>query len=176
MSTLELRHLSKRFPTGDWAVRDVDLEVGDGELFVIVGPSGCGKSTLLRMVAGLEDVTVGDVLIDHESLDRVRPHERNIAMAFQQYALYPHLTVAENIGFPMRVAHLHQAVVERRIQEVAAAVAARRRPRPSAEHALGWPAATRGDGQGDRARPAVAADGRADVEPRREAAASRRGW
>ncbi len=91
-------------------------------MFVIVGPSGCGKSTLLRMVAGLEDVTVGDVLIDHESLDRVRPHERNIAMAFQQYALYPHLTVAENIGFPMRVAHLHQAVVERRIQEVAAAL------------------------------------------------------
>jgi len=122
MSTLELQHLSKRFPTGDWAVRDVDLEVGDGELFVIVGPSGCGKSTLLRMVAGLEDVTVGDVLIDHASLDRVRPHERNIAMAFQQYALYPHMTVAENIGFPMRVTHLHQAVVERRIQEVAAAL------------------------------------------------------
>ncbi len=122
MSTLELQHLSKRFPTGDWAVRDVDLEVGDGELFVIVGPSGCGKSTLLRMVAGLEDVTAGDVLIDHASLERVEPHERNIAMAFQQYALYPHLTVAGNIGFPMRLAHVQRAVVERRIQEVAAAL------------------------------------------------------
>ena len=122
MSTLELRHLSKRFPTGDWAVRDVDLEVGDGELFVIVGPSGCGKSTLLRMIAGLEDVTTGDVLLDHASLERVEPHERNIAMAFQQYALYPHLTVAGNIGFPMRLAHLQRAVVERRIQEVAAAL------------------------------------------------------
>ena len=122
MSTLELRHLNKRFPTGDWAVRDVDLEVGEGELFVIVGPSGCGKSTLLRMVAGLEDVTIGDVLVDQASLDHVEPHERNIAMAFQQYALYPHLTVAENIGFPMRLAHLHRAVVARRVREVAAAL------------------------------------------------------
>ena len=142
MSTLELRHLSKRFPTGDWAVRDVDLEVGDGELFVIVGPSGCGKSTLLRMVAGLEDVTAGDVLIDHANLERVEPNERNIAMAFQQYALYPHLTVAENIGFPMRLAHVQRAVVERRIQEVAAALQLDGRPRSSSEHALGWPAAT----------------------------------
>jgi multiple sugar transport system ATP-binding protein len=122
MSTLELRHLGKRFATGEWAVRDVDLTVADGELFVIVGPSGSGKSTLLRMVAGLDEVTVGDVLVDHKSLARVRPHERNIAMAFQHYALYPHMTVAENIGFPMRVTHLHQAVVERRIQEVAAAL------------------------------------------------------
>ena len=122
MSTLELRHVSKRFPTGDWAVRDVELEVGDGELFVIVGPSGCGKSTLLRMVAGLEDVTAGDVLLDHASLERVEPRERNIAMAFQQYALYPHLTVAGNIGFPMRLAHVQRAVVERRIQEVASAL------------------------------------------------------
>jgi len=122
MSTLELRNLSKRFPTGNWAVRDVDLEVGEGELFVIVGPSGCGKSTLLRMIAGLEDVTTGDVLLDHASLDHVEPRERNIAMAFQQYALYPHLTVADNIAFPMRLAHLHRAVVARRVQEVAAAL------------------------------------------------------
>ena len=113
MSTLELRNLSKRFPTGNWAVRDVDLEVGEGELFVIVGPSGCGKSTLLRMIAGLEDVTTGDVLLDHASLDHVEPRKRNIAMAFQQYALYPHLTVADNIAFPMRLAHLHRAVVAR---------------------------------------------------------------
>ncbi len=119
MSTLELRHLSKRFPTGDWAVRDIDLVVDDGELFVIVGPSGCGKSTLLRMVAGLEEVTSGEVLIDSHSLDRIRPRERNIAMAFQHYALYPHMTVAENIGFPMRVTHLHQTVVARRISDVA---------------------------------------------------------
>ncbi len=122
MSTLELRHLGKRFPTGDWAVRDIDLEVGEGELFVILGPSGCGKSTLLRMVAGLEDVTIGDVLVDRASLDGVEPRERNIAMAFQDYALYPHLTVADNIAFPMRLAHLHRAVVERRVQEVAAAL------------------------------------------------------
>ena len=122
MSTLELRHLSKRFPSGEWAVRDVELTVDDGELFVIVGPSGCGKSTLLRMVAGLEEMTGGDVLVDRKNLRRVRPHERNISMAFQHYALYPHMTVAENIGFPMRVSHLHQAVVERRIQEVAAAL------------------------------------------------------
>ena len=119
MSTLELRHLNKRYPGGDWAVRDVELVIDDGEFFVIVGPSGCGKSTLLRMITGLEEPTAGDVLIDEVNVNRVRSNEREIAMAFQEYALYPHLTVAENLGFPMRVGHVHEAIVERRIDEVA---------------------------------------------------------
>jgi multiple sugar transport system ATP-binding protein len=119
MSTLVLRHLDKRFEGGDWAVHDVELTVGDSEFFVIVGPSGCGKSTLLRMIAGLEVATAGHVMIDGADVNAVPANARGIAMAFQDYALYPHMTVAENIGFPMRVANVHQAVVERRVVEVA---------------------------------------------------------
>ncbi len=122
MSTLELRRLGKCHERGEWAVREVDLTIADGELFVIVGPSGCGKSTLLRVIAGLDDATTGDVLIDGRSVRRTRPNERNIALAFQEYALYPHLTVAQNLGFPMRVGHVHEAIVERRIVEVASAL------------------------------------------------------
>ena len=97
----------------------MELVIDDGELFVIVGPSGCGKSTLLRMITGLEKPTSGDVLVDQVDVNRVKPNEREIVMAFQEYALYPHLTVAENIGFPMRFGHVHEAIVERRIDEVA---------------------------------------------------------
>ena len=122
MSTLELRHLNKRYAGGDWAVQDLSVVVGDGEFFVIVGPSGCGKSTVLRMVAGLEQVTGGDVLIDGRNVNAVPANERDVAMAFQDHALYPHMTVAENIGFPMWVDHVHQSILERRIQETASAL------------------------------------------------------
>jgi len=122
MSTLELRHLNKQYAGGDWAVRDLSVVVGDGEFFVIVGPSGCGKSTVLRMVAGLEPLTGGDVLIDGRNVNAVPSNERDVAMAFQDHALYPHMTVAENIGFPMWVDHVHQSILERRIQETANAL------------------------------------------------------
>src|SRR6188474_861037 len=122
MSTLELRHLNKRYAGGDWAVRDLSVVVDDGEFFVIVGPSGCGKSTVLRMVAGLEQLTGGDVLIDGRNVNDVPSNERDVAMAFQDHALYPHMTVAENIGFPMWVDHVHQSILERRIQETASAL------------------------------------------------------
>jgi ABC-type sugar transport system ATPase subunit len=98
MSTLRLNSLNKTYPNGQWAVRDVDLTIDDGELFVIVGPSGGGKTTLLRMVAGLEDVTSGEIVVDGVRINDVPPNRRDIAMAFQSYALYPHMTVAENIG------------------------------------------------------------------------------
>ena len=119
MSTLQLRSLNKTYPTGEWAVREVDLAVDDGELFVVVGPSGCGKTTLLRMVAGLEDPTSGDVVVDGVRINDVPPARRDIAMAFQHYALYPHMTVAENIGFPLRMEGVHATVRARRVREVA---------------------------------------------------------
>lgn len=119
MSTLQLRSLNKTYPTGEWAVRDVDLTIDDGELFVVVGPSGCGKTTLLRMVAGLEDPTSGDVVIDGVRINDVPADRRDIAMAFQHYALYPHMTVAENIGFPLHLERVHAAVRDRRVRQVA---------------------------------------------------------
>ncbi len=119
MSTLRLNSLDKTYPNGVWAVRDVDLAIDDGELFVIVGPSGGGKTTLLRMVAGLEDVTSGEILVDGVRINDVPPNRRDIAMAFQSDALYPHMTVAENIGFPLRIGGVHATTVEGRVLQVA---------------------------------------------------------
>jgi multiple sugar transport system ATP-binding protein len=119
MSTLEVRQLNKVYASGDWAVRDVDLSIDEGEFFVILGPSGSGKTSVLRMVAGLEAVTSGDIVMDGERVNDVRTNERNIAMAFQNYALYPHMTVAENIGFPMRLDRIHNSTVDRRVADVA---------------------------------------------------------
>ena len=122
MSTLELRHLNKQYAGGDWAVRDFSLVVGDGEFFVIVGPSGCGKSTVLRMVAGLEQLDRRRRAHRRQERQLGASNERDVAMAFQDHALYPHMTVAENIGFPMWVDHVHQSILERRIQETANAL------------------------------------------------------
>ena len=118
MSTLELRRVSKSYAHGGRVVADLDLEVEDGELFVLVGPSGCGKTTVLRMIAGLENVSSGDVVMDGVVINDLEPGQRDIAMAFQTYALYPHLTVA-GIGFPLRTAHVRGATVDRRVREVA---------------------------------------------------------
>jgi len=120
MATLSLRHVVKRFGAGAPVVDDVSLEVADGELMILVGPSGCGKSTLLRMVAGLEDVTGGDVFVGGRRVTDTPPRERNLAMVFQSYALYPHLSVFENIAFPLRVRKVPADEVRRRVGEVAA--------------------------------------------------------
>lgn len=122
MSTLELRNLTKVFADGTVAVRNVDLTIADGEFLAIVGPSGCGKTTVLRMVAGLEPMSAGEVIIDGECVNDHTPQQRDIAMAFQQHALYPHMTVAENIGFSLRMAGWHKRDVRRRVAEVAAAL------------------------------------------------------
>lgn len=98
---LKLEHIKKVYPNGVCAVKDFSLDITDGEFVVFVGPSGCGKSTVLRMIAGLEDITEGEFLIDGEQMNEAEPKERNIAMVFQNYALYPHLTVRKNIGFPL---------------------------------------------------------------------------
>ena len=103
MAEIVFDAVTKRYPGGQEAVRGLDIAVSDGEFLVLVGPSGCGKSTALRMVAGLEDISEGRILIGGEVANDLSPRERNIAMIFQTYALYPHLTVAENIGFGLRV-------------------------------------------------------------------------
>jgi len=111
--------LSKVYPNGVVAVRDVWLDVADGEFLVLVGPSGCGKSTLLRMIAGLEEVTAGALVVDGRDLTDAQPRDRDIAMVFQSYALYPHMTVRKNIGYPLRLAGTASAEIDARVNEAA---------------------------------------------------------
>ena len=102
MAAIELDAVTKRFPDGTVAVNELSLEVEDGEFMILVGPSGCGKTTALRMVAGLEDVTDGEIRIGGQVVNDVEPGDRDVAMVFQNYALYPHMTVRENIAFPLQ--------------------------------------------------------------------------
>jgi len=103
MSSISLQGIVKTYPDGYTAVKGVDLEIDDGEFVILVGPSGCGKSTILRMIVGLEDISDGTLQIDGETVNDLAPRDRNLAMVFQNYALYPHLTVFENIAFPLRL-------------------------------------------------------------------------
>src|SRR6478672_6549096 len=104
MSQIHLKHIVKKYGDGFPAVNDISLDIADGEFMILVGPSGCGKSTLLRMIVGLEDITSGDMMIDDKRVNDLAPRDRNLSMVFQNYALYPHLTVFENIAFPLRLA------------------------------------------------------------------------
>src|ERR1700745_4268760 len=114
MSTIEVRKITKRF--GDFvAVRDADLNVAAGEVVCLLGPSGCGKTTTLRMIAGLERATAGDVIIAGRRMNELPPEKRDIAMVFQFYALYPALTVAENIAFPLSAERIDAAARTRRL-------------------------------------------------------------
>lgn len=119
MSELELKSLTKRFDNGTVAVDNLDIHIADGELVVLVGPSGCGKSTSLRMVAGLEEVTDGEIVIDGAVVNHLTPRERDIAMVFQTYALYPHMTVEQNMGFPLRMAKVDTAEKAKRVHAAA---------------------------------------------------------
>ena len=111
--------MTKQYPNGHVAVDGVDLDVADGELLVLVGPSGCGKSTLLRMVAGLEEVTAGQIAIGGRDVTDAAPKDRDIAMVFQSYALYPNRTVRGNIAYPLKLAKLPAAEIDRRVEEAA---------------------------------------------------------
>ena len=104
MAEIKLENVTKRFPDGYEAVRDMSLDIKDGEFMILVGPSGCGKSTALRMIAGLEDITDGELKIGGDVVNELPPKDRDIAMVFQNYALYPHMTVRENMGFALRLA------------------------------------------------------------------------
>jgi multiple sugar transport system ATP-binding protein len=120
VATVELRQARKSFPDGTEALRGIDLEVGDGELMVLVGPSGCGKTTALRAIAGLEQLTSGAVLIDGEDVGATPPAERDVAMVFQNYALYPHMTVARNIAFGLRARGVPRDEQRERVHRIAA--------------------------------------------------------
>jgi multiple sugar transport system ATP-binding protein len=119
MPTVELRNVSKSYARGPRAVDRVSLAIEDGELLVLVGPSGCGKSTLLRMVAGLEDVTEGEILIGPRVVNDVPPRDRDIAMVFQNYALYPHMSVFDNMAFGLRRRKVPPPDVDRRVRQSA---------------------------------------------------------
>ncbi len=119
MAAIELDRVSKLYG-GTAAVKEVSLEIGDGEFMILLGPSGCGKSTTLRMVAGLESVSGGEVRIGGRRVNELAPRDRNIAVVFQSYALYPHMSVAENLAFGLKMHKLPRPEIERRVREVAA--------------------------------------------------------
>lgn len=119
MSELNLTHIKKVYPNGFEAVQDFNLDVKDGEFVIFVGPSGCGKSTTLRMIAGLEEITDGDLVIDGKRVNDLDPKDRDIAMVFQSYALYPHMTVRENMEFPLKIAKLPKDEIDARVAEAA---------------------------------------------------------
>ncbi|HEX4792704.1 MAG TPA: ATP-binding cassette domain-containing protein, partial [Humisphaera sp.] len=120
MARVVLKHLDKTYPNGYQAVRDVSLEIGDGEFMVLVGPSGCGKSTTLRMVAGLEETTGGEIWIGDRLVNEIAPGDRDIAMVFQNYALYPHMSVYQNMAFGLKMRKTPKAEIDTRVREAAA--------------------------------------------------------
>jgi ABC-type sugar transport system ATPase subunit len=119
MSGITLDKVTKTYGDGHLAVSDLDLDVQDGEFVVLVGPSGCGKTTALRMIAGLEEISDGEIRIGERVVNNLPPRERDVAMVFQNYALYPHMTVAENIGFALRMRKVPKAEARRRVEETA---------------------------------------------------------
>jgi ABC-type sugar transport system ATPase subunit len=119
MPSVRISNVSKSYGKGARAVDDVSLEIQDGEFLVLVGPSGCGKSTLLRMIAGLEDVSEGEVRIGDRVVNDLPPRDRDIAMVFQNYALYPHMTVHDNMAFGLRRRKLPESDVTRLVSEAA---------------------------------------------------------
>ena len=119
MSTVLLKDLKKVYDGNVVAVHDVNLEIADKEFIVLVGPSGCGKSTTLRMVAGLEDISDGELYIDGRLCNDVAPKDRDIAMVFQSYALYPHLSVYDNMAFALKLKKTPKSVIDKKVREVA---------------------------------------------------------
>jgi multiple sugar transport system ATP-binding protein len=119
MSNLSLKHITKTYPNGFEAVKDFNLEIADHEFIILVGPSGCGKSTTLRMIAGLEAISGGDLLIDGARVNDVEPKDRDIAMVFQNYALYPHMSVYENMAFGLMLRKLPKEEIDKKVHEAA---------------------------------------------------------
>ena len=119
MASVALEHVGKKYDNGFEAVIDLNLDIADGEFLVLVGPSGCGKTTALRMIAGLEDITGGEIRIGDRRVNEVAPKDRDIAMVFQSYALYPHMTVAENIGFGLKLQKMPKDDIRKRVEEAA---------------------------------------------------------
>ena len=122
MAEIILKNITKEYENGFQAVKDVNLEIKDNEFVILVGPSGCGKSTTLRMIAGLEDISDGELLIDGEKMNDVAPQHRDIAMVFQNYALYPHMTVYQNIAYSLKLKKVPKAEIDERVKAVAASL------------------------------------------------------
>lgn len=119
MAEIVLDHVNKSYPDGHTAVRDLNLTIADGEFVILVGPSGCGKTTTLNMIAGLEDISSGELRIAGERVNEKAPKDRDIAMVFQSYALYPHMTVRQNIAFPLTLAKMRKADIAQKVSETA---------------------------------------------------------
>ena len=119
MSNIKLEHIYKDYIEGKHVVRDFNLDIKDGEFIVLVGPSGCGKSTTLRMIAGLEDITSGKLYFEDKLMNDIHPKDRDIAMVFQNYALYPHMTVGENMGFGLKMQNISQDEIKKRVENTA---------------------------------------------------------
>lgn len=158
MASIAFVGVNKIYPDGTQAVFDLSLEVDDREFVVLVGPSGCGKSTALRMVAGLEEITSGELLIGDRIVNDLSPKDRDIAMVFQSYALYPHMSVADNMGFALKLAKVERSEIDRRVRNAAELLGLtdylHRKPR-----SLWGPAPARRDGAGDRSEPTGVPDG-----------------
>ena len=170
MATVTLDRTNKVYENGYQAIHDLSLDIEDGEFLVLVGPSGCGKSTALRMIAGLESITSGEMRIGDRVVNDVEPKDRDIAMVFQNYALYPHMTVYDNIGFALKLAKVPKGEIDTRVRKAAAILELEpyldRKPgRP-----VRRPASTRRDGSSNRAPAVGLPHGRAAVQPRRQAA------
>src|SRR3979409_1891703 len=182
MADVTLRKVVKRYDEVE-AVRGIDLDIADHEFVVLVGPSGCGKSTTLRMIAGLEDITDGDIMIGGDVVNDVPPKDRDIAMVFQNYALYPHMTVAENMSFGLRLKHYPKAEITSRVTEAARMLditdlldrkpkqlpGGHRQRRPKAKAFARGPAPGGGGGPRHRAQSEGVPVRRAAVQPRRQA-------
>jgi len=119
MASLSLKHINKVYPNGFEAVKDFNLEIADKEFIIFVGPSGCGKSTTLRMVAGLEEITSGELKIGDKVVNDVEPKDRDIAMVFQNYALYPHMTVYDNMAFGLKLRKVPKPEIDKMVREAA---------------------------------------------------------
>ncbi len=169
MATVTFDHVYKRY--GDvTAVSDFNLEISDGEFMVFVGPSGCGKTTSLRMIAGLEEITEGELRIGDKVVNDVAPKDRDIAMVFQSYALYPHMSVRDNLAFGLKLRKVPKADIDEADQRGRRHPPAREAARPQAQGALRRPAPARRARPGHRPRARRVPHGRAAVQPRRQAA------
>ena len=172
-AAISLRNVVKRYgigPKANQVIHGVNAEIADGEFIVIVGPSGCGKSTLLRMVAGLEEITGGEIAIAGRVVNDLEPSERDIAMVFQNYALYPHMSVFDNMAYGLKIAKVPEAEIKARVDKAAKILELGAVPAAQAARALGRPAPARGDGPRDRAPAAGVPVRRAALQPRRQAA------
>src|SRR4051795_10912040 len=119
MAEIVLDRVTKSYPNGATAVKDLSITIADGEFIILVGPSGCGKSTTLNMIAGLEEISSGELRIGGQRVNDKAPKDRDIAMVFQSYALYPHMTVRENMAFPLKLAKLAKSEIERKVNDAA---------------------------------------------------------